>query len=270
MLVRRIIIAAALGVALAAPAAATAATPPLLDARGCFATVHVFFDDASRMQPRFVPPGYSPMGWVPGKAWTALWSFACDGASVGGGPVRPTQISLAAVAIEHPERQPGEGLPVEMPNLWSHYTHRVITDNASLAARLREEGFDVRVEREMRLQRTTALDGLPTPLRPISETRIDVAESWSSWTRPVIQHEPAHSHRNEFWTGGAGQPSVLDIRIPLALDHFCELAAGESCGTATAAPASDIAEFLGAPRRSADAAIDHDKIDRVFATATGR
>jgi len=86
------------GRAIAAP------TPPLLDARGCLSTVHVFFDDATRMQPRYVPSRYTPIGWAPGKAWTVLWSFSCDVASVAGGPWRPTQLSIAAVAIEHPER----------------------------------------------------------------------------------------------------------------------------------------------------------------------
>jgi hypothetical protein len=208
------------------------------------------------------------MGWVPGKAWTALWSFSCDGAAVSGGLVRPTKLAIAAVAIAHPDRQPGEQAVPELPNLWSHYTHLIITDNASLAARLRHEGFPVRIAPDISLVRRAVVT-LPPPLGPIFETRVNVPGAWNSWTRAVIPQLPPHSHSNEFWFDGPRGTTALELRIPSATDHFCELAAGGQCGTAAAPVGSPMAQFLGGPERTADAAIDHDKINRVVAFATG-
>jgi hypothetical protein len=99
---------------------------------------------------------------------------------------------------------------------------------------------------------------------------VGVPGHWASWTRPVIQHEPAHSHSNQFWFDGPRGTSRLELNIPLARDHFCELAPGEVCGTADAVPGSATAELLGGEHVSADAAVDHEKIDRLAAWVSTR
>ena len=265
----KIAVAAAFALAATTTAAAARPTPPLFDAHGCWSTLHVFADDPARLQPRYVPAEYKPLGWLPGQPYVALWSFACDRLAVDGGTAHPTQLGIAAVAIEHPDRQPSEQQPLELPNVWSHYVHEFETDNSALARALRRQGLPARVVHAMSFRHRTTFD-LPSPLLPVAEARIDVPGAWSSWTEPVIQQEPSHSHANEFWFDTARGPSVLNVRVPEARDHFCELAAGEQCGTADAPAGSDMAAVLGATHRSADAAVDHAKIGRVLGFASGR
>jgi hypothetical protein len=259
-----------LGALALAPASFAAPAPPLLDAHGCYSTVHLFADDPGRLQPRYVPRRYTLLGWLPGKPYIALWSFACDALSVRGGAAAPTQLSIAAVAIQHPDRQPAEQQPLELPNLWSHYVDAFDTDNPTLARALRRQGFPAYHVRAMRFEDRVVAGGLPAPLMPLTEARVDVPGAWRSWTRPVIQQEPPHSHSNEFWFDTPAGPSVLNVRIPQARDHFCELAAGEQCGIVDAEAGSATAGFLGATHRAADAAIDHAKIERILAFASLR
>lgn len=268
MLRLKLVAAAAAG-ALAAGAAPATAAPPLVDARQCLASLHVFLDDAARVHGAFVPRAYRPMGWVPGKVWLSLWSFSCDDARVEGDAARPVRWSIAAPAIEHPDPRAGDTLPVELPNLWSHYAHRIVSDDHALVQAMALRGFPARHVPSMSFVRTPAL-ALPRPLG-VWTSRTTAAGEFASWTRPVVPQEPAHAHVNDFWSdrpdGGQG---VLQLRIPAATDHFCELAAARSCGTVALPPGSGLRAFLGAADRSADAAVDHDPIDRVLLFDTSR
>lgn len=243
-----------------APGAAGAA--PLADLRDCALTLHAFMDEPERLQPRFVPPRYRLLSWVPGKPYLAFWSFSCASTEPSG---RPVQLSVAAAVVEHPDRPAGTQPPLELPNLWAHYVHRIHTDDAALTRRLRRLGFPARHAPGMDTRRHVALQLRP-PVRGPAETATNVPGAWSSWTFPLIQHEPPHSHTNSFWIDGRRGTAVLDIAIPHAQDHFCELSLGERCGTIDAAPGTDTAEFLGAHRRSADAAVDHEPVARALLT----
>lgn len=260
-------LAAAGALVAAAPAAARSA--PLVDARGCLASLHVFLDDAARVQPAFLPRPHRPMGWVPGKVWLTLWSFACPNVKVDGDAARPVRWSIAAPAIEHPDPQAGDTAPVELPNLWSHYVHRLVSDDRGLVRALARRGFPARHVPGMTFTRTAA-PGLARPLG-VHTSEVTAPGTFASWTRPVVPQEPAHSHVNDFWVDrSGGGHGVLELRVASATDHFCELAAGRTCGTVTAPPGSELAAYLGAPDRSADAAVDHDRIDRVLVFDTSR
>lgn len=256
---------AAASLALAAPARAQA---PLLDVRDCLLTLHAFADRPARLQPQFVPAHYRPLAFVPGLPYIAVWSARCERMAVGGGAAAPGHLTIAAVALRHPDGAAVQN-PVELPNTWAHYVHAVMTDRPELARALSHAGFPAKHVPAMGMtRRVVAGAGLPAPLRPLAEHRAFAAGELASWTRPPVQHEPAHAHRNTFIRDAGETTNVLELRIPTAVDHFCELSVASLCGEVSAPAGSAVAALLGRSTRAADASVGHDPIARGVAFTT--
>jgi hypothetical protein len=247
---RPLICACAASAALAVPAqahdaGAGASASPGTALGSCDMSVALVRESAHRLR-RLVPARYRlgrslySLG-IPAFGLVVLWAFDCDAIEVPGGPPQRATVSLAGIQVETPERPSSIGT---IANMFDVYAVAAQTDNASVAAWLRDGGMPARVAPGTRMERSR-------------HVRVRAPGSHSLRLTP-LHPDPigVHRHTNAFWHDRGARSARLGLDIPQARDVTC-IQLLTICGSIEASPGSPATALLGAVRRPIDLVFDH-------------
>lgn len=232
-----------------------------------------------------------------------IWTLSCDEATVGGHELDSVRVSIVGVALDYTQRDDPTTWPnvlaPDWPANWGIYVIKIYSDDARLAAVLRQAGMPAVVEPHISFEQRSPLPhhdittadipdintcdrvgpapGLahspPDEVRPpesVKTTTVDVPGPHGGFrtaASPLVHHNAVtHCHDQLLWHGPYEDPAKIRLRIPVARDHFCT-DPQPACATTEAKPGTEIAAFLGNDiREDPELAFDHEPINEVMLT----